>query len=59
MLSQEGGLSTPAGLPRWGPRLAHAMVESHSTSGDKPPFPTALLQRSYLASSRMAPPWSS
>ncbi len=32
MLSQGGG-------------PAPAMVESHSTSGGKPPFPTALLQR--------------
>jgi hypothetical protein len=46
MLSQEGG-------------LAHAMFESHSTSGGKPSFQTALLHRFFSASSRMATPLSS
>jgi hypothetical protein len=36
----EGGISTPAGLPRRGPRLAPALVEWRSTRGGKPPFPT-------------------
>jgi hypothetical protein len=36
----EGRPSTPAGLPRWGPRFAPASVERHSSRGGKPPFPT-------------------
>jgi hypothetical protein len=29
----EGGISTPAGLPRWGHRLASAQVESLQEAG--------------------------
>ncbi len=36
----EGRISTPAGLPRQGPRLVPACVECHPSGGGKPPFPT-------------------
>ncbi len=36
----EGRFSTPAGLPRRGPRPAPACVECHPSGGGKPPFPT-------------------
>jgi hypothetical protein len=39
----EGRISTPAGLPRWGPRLAPAGIECHSSGGGKPPFPASKL----------------
>jgi hypothetical protein len=42
----EDGISTPAGLPRWGPRLAPALMDWHSTSGGKPPFLTLRLPSS-------------
>jgi hypothetical protein len=41
----EGRFSTPAGLPRWGPRTAPAHVECHSCGEGKPPFPTSRFSR--------------
>jgi hypothetical protein len=52
----EVGLSTPAGMPRWGHRLARAWVDWHSTGGDEPPFPTSKPSNlSFLCAS--APLW--
>ena len=42
----EGRISTPAGLPRRGPRLAPAHVECHLIGGGKLPFKTLRFSRS-------------